>query len=317
MPLILLIACGEEAEPDVPTVDPDPATTDFQDDSFPPEYAEGSNTTTASNDDPNTQQGVDAANLEPEDGVPSPFLPDDATVDSLVGNGSLPTSDQGPATTISEGISHDGWDMLLQDHVTSSGKVDYAGFKKDKDKLEEYLNMLRRYPPESDWGAEKELAYWINVYNAFTVKLIVDNYPVSSIKDTEGGKPWDKRFVDIDGKTYTLSEVENDIIRGFGDARIHFAVNCASVSCPKLLNKAYTESNLDSQLRSQTIYYLGDEKQNVITKNSVKLSQIFNWYQSDFDSYNGVIGFINKHYDITVSSSATVEYLEYDWDLND
>ena len=214
-------------------------------------------------------------------------------------------------------FSHDLWNDLLKEHVTSSGKVDYKGFKNDKTKLQEYLDLLSDKAPEDSWSSDKELAYWINVYNAFTVKLIVDNYPCSSITDLEGGKPWDKKFITIGTKTYSLNQVENDIIREFGEPRIHFAVNCASGSCTKLLNKAFTESNLDAEMDKQTKYYINDAAQNKLTATSIEISQIFNWYKDDFGGDAGVITFINKFSNTKVNAGASISYKEYDWSLND
>lgn len=228
------------------------------------------------------------------------------------GNGAGPEE----STALNE-LSHDAWNTLLASHVSGSGNVDYDGFKTDKADLEEYLEHLQDFTPESNWSTNKTLAYWINVYNAYTVKLIVDNYPCSSITDLEGGKPWDKKFITIDGKTYSLSQVENDIIRKYNDPRIHFAVNCASKSCPKLLNKAYTESNLNTELDKQTAYYLSDTGQNKLDSSKPELSQIFNWYAVDFDVEGGVIAFINDHSDTEIKSNAKITYLEYDWNLND
>ena len=152
-------------------------------------------------------------------------------------------------------ISHTLWDSLLQLHVTTSGRVDYKGFIKDSTKLQQYLNLLSsHHPNDKFWTKEERLAYWINVYNAFTVKLIIDHYPVQSIKDIKNGIPfvntvWDIKFIHIEDQTYDLNNIEHGIIRArFNDPRIHFAVNCASISCPKLLNKAFQAEKLNGQL---------------------------------------------------------------------
>ncbi|MEM9024467.1 MAG: DUF547 domain-containing protein, partial [Bacteroidota bacterium] len=134
---------------------------------------------------------------------------------------------------------HSGWDAMLKANVSASGKVDYDGLKLRRAQLDGYLNTLRQNPPQSDWTRNEKLAYWINVYNAFTVDLILRNYPVKSIMDINGGKAWNLPVADIGGKKYTLDQVENAVIRPtFKEPRIHFAVNCAAASCPKLLNAA-------------------------------------------------------------------------------
>ena len=212
-------------------------------------------------------------------------------------------------------VDHSMWDELLKKYVAVSGNVNYKGLKSEKNKLEKYITVLQNDLPQNSWGKNKKMAYWINVYNVFTVKLIVDNYPTASITKLEGGKPWDQKFISIAGETYSLGDVENNILRKMGDARIHFAINCASVSCPKLLNKAFTEANVQSLLAQQTKGFLSNTSKNKITENAVQLSKIFEWYVVDFESYGGVLGFIGKYK--TVSATATVSYLEYDWNLNE
>ncbi|MEM7102444.1 MAG: DUF547 domain-containing protein [Bacteroidota bacterium] len=209
-------------------------------------------------------------------------------------------------------FSHDIWDNLTRKYVSSTGKVNYSGFKNDVAKLDEYLDLLKTNPPSGSRSAQ--LAYWINVYNAFTVKMIVDNYPVSSITKLHGGKPWNVRWIEVNGKSYTLDEVENAVIRPkFNDARIHFAVNCAAKSCPPLLNRAWTASNLESYLESQTKKFINNTAFNQIESNSVKLSKIFEWYAVDFGD---LISYINKYSDVKVKPGTKVTYNEYDWGLN-
>ena len=142
-------------------------------------------------------------------------------------------------------INHTIWDELLQKHV-DSGKVDYKGFIRDSSKFDKYLRLLKEnHPNRKNWTEEERLAYWINAYNAFTLKLIIDNYPVESIKDIKKGIPfvnsvWDIKFIKIEAATYDLNNIEHGIIRAkFSEQRIHFAVNCASVSCPDLADSSY------------------------------------------------------------------------------
>lgn len=218
-----------------------------------------------------------------------------------------------------ENFEHDIWDALLKKYVTSSGNVNYKGFKSEKDKLEAYIKQLQaEYDKLKTWSKNKQLAYWINVYNAYTVKLIVDNYPVNSIKDINGGKPWDKKFIILGGTAYSLNNVENDIIRPrYKERRIHFAVNCASISCPKLLNQAYTEDNLNRKLTQQTKAFLANSSKNQLDKKKVKISKIFDWYKVDFTKNNDIIPFLKKYSDVEINDDAKVEYLEYNWNLNE
>lgn len=218
-----------------------------------------------------------------------------------------------------EEFNHQIWDNLLKKYVTSSGKVNYKGFKSEKEELEKYIRQLQgHYSELKSWGKNKQLAYWINVYNAYTVKLIVDNYPVKSIQDINGGKPWDKKFIFLGDETFSLNNVENDIIRPrYKERRIHFAVNCASISCPKLLNQAYTEANLNSKLTQQTKDFLANTSQNVLDKKKIKISKIFEWYKTDFTSSDDIIPFIKEYTSVEIDDNAKVEYLEYNWNLNE
>lgn len=211
-------------------------------------------------------------------------------------------------------LSHTVWDQLLKKNVSNSGIVNYAGFKAEKTKLEAYLKHLEQFAPESNWSRNKEMAYWFNLYNAWTVKVIIDKYPVASITDIDGGKTWNVKRVKSGSKTYSLDEVENKVIRPkFNDGRIHFAVNCAAKSCPPLLNKAWTESNVQSYLEKQTKDFINNTSYNEISAKKVKISKIFEWYAADFGD---IITYLNKYSNTPINKDAKVEYLEYDWKLN-
>ncbi|MEM9887727.1 MAG: DUF547 domain-containing protein [Bacteroidota bacterium] len=211
-------------------------------------------------------------------------------------------------------VSHSTWNTLLQKYVSSTGKVNYAGIKGEKGKLDTYLDNLKSNPPSNSWSRNQKLAYWINAYNAFTVKLIVDNYPVRSITDLHGGKPWDVEWINIDGKNYSLNNIEHDIIRPqFNEPRIHFAVNCAAKSCPPLLNKAWTADNLNTYLNMQTRKFINNPSTNKINANSVQVSKIFDWYGNDFGN---LINYLNKYSKTKIKEDADVSYLEYNWQLN-
>ncbi len=211
-------------------------------------------------------------------------------------------------------LSHQAWDNILKKHVSPSGKVNYAGIKADKSKFDAYLQSLQSNAPQSDWSRNQKMAYWINAYNAFTVKLIIDNYPVSSITKLNGGKPWDKKWINIGDKTYSLNNIENDILRPtYKDARIHFAVNCAAKSCPTLLNRAWTTDNLNSNFEKQAKAFINNSSFNVITANKVQVSKIFDWYGADFGN---LIDFLNKYSSTNINNGAKVEFKEYNWELN-
>ncbi len=211
--------------------------------------------------------------------------------------------------------SHESWNQLLEQYVSAAGSVNYQGLKRNKEKLTDYLAELAENPVRDDWSRGEKMAYWINAYNAFTVKLIVDNYPVSSITDLHGGKPWDVKWIELGNKTYTLNEIEHDILRPtYQDARIHFAVNCAAQSCPPLLNKAWTASNLERYLDRQADKFINSERFNQISSNAVAISKIFEWYAEDFGN---IIKYLNKYSDTKINPGAEVTYQAYNWGLNE
>lgn len=219
-------------------------------------------------------------------------------------------------------LNHQDWNALLQKHVSETGQVSYKGFKEDSANLQQYLDALSKNGPGSNWTEKQRLAYWINAYNAFTVKLIIDNYPLKSIKDIGDGlpmidSPWDIKFFKIGGVDFDLNTIEHVILRKqFKEPRIHFAVNCASFSCPKLRNEAYFEDQLDAQLTEQSKAFLNNVDKNKITESETKLSKIFNWFASDFGGSKGVLKFIEKHKP-AINKNNKVEYLEYGWTLNE
>ena len=175
---------------------------------------------------------------------------------------------------------HQTWDSLLQKHVSTEGVVDYKGFQSDLDILDRYLNALANQVPRAHYSQEDKLAYWINVYNAFTVKLILNHYPIKSIKDIKN--PWGQRFFTLGGEAYNLDDVEHRILRKMDEPRIHFAIVCASFSCPKLQNHAYTAQNIEKQLTQATQDFLKDPKKNRFSENNAEISLIFRWFAKDF-----------------------------------
>lgn len=209
--------------------------------------------------------------------------------------------------------SHTAWNTILQKHVTSSGKVNYSALKQSPAALNAYLETLSKTPPQANWSKKESLAYWINAYNAFTIKLIVDNYPVSSITKLHDGKAWDVKWINIGKKVYSLNNIENDIIRPtFKEPRIHFAVNCAAQSCPTLMNRAWTAANLEASFEVQTRKFVNNTRFNKITDKGAQLSKIFEWYAGDFDDLKT---FINK-YSTTKIKTSSISYLDYNWGLN-
>lgn len=212
-------------------------------------------------------------------------------------------------------IDHASWDKLVKKYVTNEGAVDYKGFKNDSAKIDEYLKRLSENAPSDDWSVQELLAYYINLYNAGTVKLIVDNYPVHSIKDISGA--WTKGRIRVGSKALSLGGIENGILRKMNEPRIHFAINCASISCPKLSNEAYTAAKINEQLDRAAKEFINSEK-NKISASNPKVSSIFDWYKKDFKvkGKTDVIAYINQYSKTKINPNATISYLEYHWDLN-
>jgi len=206
----------------------------------------------------------------------------------------------------------------LQKHVSVNGIVNYKALKADQTSLNKYITYAKTAPVKT-WSAKKQKAFWMNVYNAYTLKVIVDHMPLKSITDIkENNKDaWHLSIVEVGGKKYTLDQVENKILRvDFNDPRIHVGINCASYSCPQLYNKAFTESNVESTLEILTKKFVNDTKRNQITSTTVKLSEIFNWFKGDFTKNGSLIQFLNKYSKTKIKTDAKIEFLTYNWSLN-
>ena len=219
--------------------------------------------------------------------------------------------------------SHQQWDKLLKKHVNEAGMVNYKGFQKDKSEFDAYLKTLSDNAPQKSWGEKDQIAYWINAYNAFTVSLILQKYPVKSIKDIGGSiykinTAWDIKFIKIGGEKYDLNNIEHKMLRKkFDDPRIHFAIVCASLSCAKLRREAYTGDKLDSQLEDQGKDFLNDKSKNNITAEKAQLSKYFSWYKGDFTKNGSVTDYINKYSKTKITANTKISSLDYNWSLNE
>ncbi|MBT8393351.1 MAG: DUF547 domain-containing protein [Bacteroidia bacterium] len=216
---------------------------------------------------------------------------------------------------IAEAFDHSVLNDLLQKYVSVQGNVNYNGFKSDRIALRNYISSLGENMPLNSWSKEDKLAYWINAYNALTIDLILRNPSVKSIKDIKD--TWDQRLWNFGEKRYSLNQIEHEILRKMNEPRIHFAIVCASVSCPKLQNEAFTASNLEIHLTNSTKEFLSDSSKNKLSRNSVKLSKIFKWFAKDFKHNQSLIDFLNKYSNIQISQNASKSYMDYNWDLND
>lgn len=230
--------------------------------------------------------------------------------------------------------THELFTVILRENV-HDGIVDYKSLV-GSEKLNKYLELLSSTDPDKFTKNEK-LAFWINAYNAFTLQIVVENYPIKSITSLHtGGKVigfllgktvWDKGFITINNKKYSLNDIEHKILRKMNEPRIHFAIVCASISCPELRNEAFEADRIDSQLQEQTIKFLNDKTRNHFDVKNKKayISQIFNWFGEDFgDSDENILKFVSEYLPDNIKndilnnlSEWDVSYMDYDWGLNE
>ncbi len=223
-----------------------------------------------------------------------------------------------PAPGISHAIMHQMWNELLQKHVSTEGVVNYKGMKKDYQALKNYTELLSKEGAEiKNATINEQKAFWSNAYNAFTVLLIVDNYPLKSITDLkfDGKSAWDYVWIKIGEKNLSLNDIENKILRPtYNDPRIHFVINCASFSCPILVNQALTGKNIESILEKQAIAFVNDTKRNKISEKKAEVSNLFEWYAKDFGD---LVEFLNKYSKVKINKGVQPTYMKYDWSLNE
>lgn len=243
------------------------------------------------------------------------------TLSSCISTKGVPykkNSDQAYSDNIKNSLDHSTWDKLLKQNVREDGLVAYEGFKADQKILNDYVQYLSEQVPDKSWSYEEQLAYFINVYNANTIKLIVDNYPVESIKKVDATiSPFLKNFIFIGEKEFSLADIEKGFLQKMNEPRIHFAINCASISCPKLLREAYTAENVNELMDRAAKEFINSDK-NDISENSAKVSEIFKWYKKDFlNQSESIIDYINQYADTKINPNVELNYIEYNWDLND
>lgn len=217
--------------------------------------------------------------------------------------------------------SYKSYGAVLSENVTN-GSVNYRNIKNNISKLDRFLSETSDVNKSAyrGWTEDEKLAFLINLYNAQTLKLITDNYPIKSIKDIE--KPWDIDIVNLFGSKISLNHLEHEIIRKeFDEPRIHFALVCAAKGCPILLNKPYLSSRLKEQLETSTANFLKDSNKNYIDKESktLNLSPIFDWFKKDFAKKLGSVAKFLKPYfpEVADIENYQIKYTKYDWSLND
>jgi hypothetical protein len=221
-------------------------------------------------------------------------------------------------------VDHSLYGELLHKYV-KDGVVDYQGFKNEEAKLDEYLTVLENTNVK-ELSRNEQFAFYVNAYNAWTIKLILSAYPeIESIKDLGNifKSPWEKEIARINGKVLTLDHIEHEILRGqFKDPRVHFAVNCASKSCPPLISEPYRGSTLNRQLDDATRAFINDPTSNYLKGNKLYVSRIFKWFSEDFN--DDVLGFFLRYAEgnfkkrlESQKNNLKIVYLSYDWSLND
>ncbi len=227
-------------------------------------------------------------------------------------------------------VSHSDFDVLLKKYVDINGDVDYTGWKKDDTgTLQTYLESLSQADPGKRASKAHKLAFWINAYNALTIHGILDKYPTSTIRNHTakvfGYNIWKDLKVTVGNDAYSLDQIEHEILRKMDEPRIHFAIVCASHSCPKLLNEAFDAHKLEEQLDQNAVDFFADPENYTLSGNKVKLSSILDWFSEDFGANKlEVLEAITPYLpeedadDISgAEGNIRVSYLPYSWKLND
>ena len=236
------------------------------------------------------------------------------------------------------------WAAVLERFVDAEGMVDYAGLKTQRGLLDAYAATLEATDPKvyDGWKEQEKIAFWINAYNALTLRAIIDHHPIAptpgneafpknSIRQIPG--VWDRRTAPVMGRALTLDRIENEILRArFKEPRIHVALVCAAVSCPPLRAEPYRGSTLDAQLDDQARRFLANPQRFQIdrAKNEVRASEIFDWFSGDFlpgatgpaAKRNSLAAFVSRYVGeadrkFLAGTSWTVRYVPYDWTLNE
>lgn len=224
-------------------------------------------------------------------------------------------------------IDHSLWDQMLKAHVNDAGIVNYSNWKnQDLGKLDRYLAVLSTADLDTPATKEGQLAYWINAYNAVTVRGIIDEIPTSSIRNHTaklwGYNIWKQLYLQVDGRKVNLDSMEHEILRPLKEPRIHFAIVCASIGCPRLLNEAYVRDRLDSQLDTNAKNFFEQSRNFQVSGTTVRLSSILDWFGTDFGTgqaaqLRAIAKFVPaRHQTLLRSGKAKVAYLDYDWNLN-
>ena len=245
--------------------------------------------------------------------------------------------------------AHAAFSVLLKKHVVvvdggKASQVRYAELTKDRAALKSYLDSVAAVKEAefNGWSVAQRLAFLVNTYNAATLELIVQHYPVKSIKDIGGtfDNRWKRKFIKLFGRDVSLDMIEHDTLRkagAYNEVRVHYAVNCASIGCPALREEAFVADRLEKQLEEQAVRFLSDRSRNRYANGKLEVSMIFNWFKEDWASgytgFDGKTPSIKSREDyfaryakqladspadqkIIAEGKASISHLDYDWNLN-
>ena len=231
-------------------------------------------------------------------------------------------------------VDHAAWTAILRAHVKPSAdgvnRVDYVGLKAGgQDRLKAYLASLESAPP-SKMGPQARKAYWINLYNAKTLDIVLARYPVGSIRDIAlagpdgkpGDGPWKAHVVTVEGRKLSLDDIEKAIlVPQFKDVRVHYALNCLSIGCPNLLPEAFVASRIDRQLDGAARAFVNHPRGITIKPDRVDASSIYEWYRQEFGGFKGVVAHLSRYarpeLRRQLATLKKVDAYDYDWQLND
>ncbi|MFM2641396.1 DUF547 domain-containing protein [Vibrio chagasii] len=221
-----------------------------------------------------------------------------------------------------EQVSHQRWQQFLDSYLVKQGQNTLVRYQAvtatDKSKLKQYIKQLEQVNP-LEYSKAEQYAYWVNLYNAATVDLILDAYPVKSITKLGGlfsFGPWGDDVVSVNGKSLTLNDIEHRILRPiWRDPRTHYAVNCASLGCPNLQPQAFTSDNTETLLEQAASEFINSDKGVLIKGNKTQLSSIYEWFDVDFGNQQQLIQHLDQYRTKSVPRANKISY-DYDWSLN-
>ncbi|WP_122053940.1 DUF547 domain-containing protein [Vibrio sp. Evd11] len=221
-----------------------------------------------------------------------------------------------------EQVSHQDWQLFLDNYLVQQGQNTLVRYQAvntaDKTKLKQYISRLEQIDP-FDYPKAEQYAYWVNLYNAVTVDLILNAYPIKSITKLGGlfsFGPWGDDVVKVNGKSLTLNDIEHRILRPiWQDPRTHYAVNCASLGCPNLQPQAFTTDNTEMLLEQAATEFINSDKAVLVNSNDLELSSIYEWFAVDFGTENQLIQHLDQYRTKPVTNTNKINY-DYDWSLN-